>query len=65
MKKSLFIITLCFIQGACAGTNPVTGSNQAWPGSQQIAAEISIQYELLEVTTEIETATARNEVAAN
>ena len=65
MKNSIFILTLCFIQGACASTNPVTAANQASLISQQIAAEISVRHELLEATSDVETITAQNKVAAN
>jgi len=65
MKKSIFILILCFIQSACASTDPVAGTNQAWAVSQQIAAEIYVRYELLAATSDIEMAMARNEVAAN
>jgi hypothetical protein len=65
MKKSIFILILCFIQGACAGTGPVIGTNQAPAVSQQIAAEISVRHELPEATSDVETITAQNQVAAN
>ena len=65
MKKSIFIVILCFIQGACASTDPVAGTKQARAVSQQIAVEIFVRYELLDATSDIGNATARNEVAAN
>jgi len=58
MKKSIYIIVLCFVQGACASTEPVTGSHQ-------IAAEISVRYELLEASGDVATVTAQNDIAAN
>jgi len=63
MKKSIVILTLCIIQGACAGTYPLTGSHPVHSGNQQIAAEISVRYELLNPTTDVETISAQNELA--
>jgi hypothetical protein len=65
MTKSIFIIILCFIQGACASTDRVAYTNQARGLSQQIAAEISVRHESLEATVDVETITAQNEFAAN
>ena len=63
MKKSIVILILCIIQGACAVTDPLTGSHTAHSGNQQIAAEISVRHELPDPTADVETISARNDFA--
>ncbi len=63
MKKSIVILTLRIIQGAGAGTGPLTGSHTARSGNQQIAAEISVRHELLDPTIDVETISAKNDLA--
>ena len=62
MKKSLFIIVLTFILGACStpGPGPATGRNMLT--FDQIAGEISVQHEALESAPDLSATTARNDL---
>ena len=59
MKNSIIILTLCFIQSACASVDPARTDSKSMLSYQQIAAEISVRHELLEPETGIQTVTAR------
>jgi hypothetical protein len=64
MKKSLIIIVLSLLQGACAATGSATEDAQSMLTFKQIAGEISVQHEVLEADTDLSQTAARVEVAA-
>ncbi len=47
MKKSLIILALTLLQGACATQEPVHSTTTSLPGFDVIGAEITIRYEQL------------------
>ena len=64
MKKSLIIIALSLLQGACAATGSATEDAQSMLTFKQIAGEISVQHEALEADTNLSQTTARVDVVA-
>ncbi len=65
MNKSIIIIGLSILQAACAGTITSDDTDRSMLTFQQIAAEISVQHEVLDPTTDLAGATAMNTAQAN
>lgn len=59
MKKSIFIIMLSAILGACAGQAPAPQANNSLLSFAEIAAEIKVTYESLETAAGEEELVAR------
>lgn len=62
MNKSLLIIVLAILQGACA--TPVAGRQATGKllTFEQIADEIIVEYQSLEAATDLSLTTARNDI---
>jgi len=60
MKKSLIIIALTLLQGACATQEPVQGSSTTLLNFEAISAEITVVYESTEGADDLSQTVAMN-----
>ncbi len=60
MKKSLIILTLTLLQGACATQEPVQDSSASLLSFEAISAEITVAYESTEGTDDLSQTVAMN-----
>ena len=63
MNKSLLIIVLALLQGACATTGPEADGGHDLLTFEQIAGEISVHHEVLNSDTDLSRTTARNDLS--
>ena len=60
MKKSLIILTLTLLQGACATQEPVQNTANSLLSFEAISAEITVSYEKVEAADDLSRTVALN-----
>ena len=60
MKKSLIILTLTLLQGACATQEPVQDAADSLLSFEAISAEITVSYEKAEAADDLSRTVALN-----
>ncbi len=65
MKRTLIVIGFSILQAACATTVTNEGAGRHMLSFQQLGAEISVQHEVLDPGSDLDSTTAMNTVRTN
>lgn len=65
MKRTLIVMGFSILQAACATTVTNEDASRHMLTFQQIGAEISVQHEMLEPSSDLDSTTAMNTVRAD